>query len=124
MTGRPWRPGSAVPRKPWPYPANAVPSGCVVSVPSTSDFLSRSVVVIRTAHIGVIRQSQFGLLGENGLTIEPLLKNRRHRAVAMGADGQCSFARRLHARLSVVTGQTHQAQTGAIALFRMLLLHQ
>lgn len=42
----------------------------------------------------------------------------------MGADGQGPFAGCLHARLAMVAGQTHQAQTGAIALFRMFLLDQ
>jgi hypothetical protein len=41
----------------------------------------------------------------------------------MGTDGQGAFAGRLHTCLAMVAGQTHQAQAGAIALFRMFLLH-
>ena len=41
----------------------------------------------------------------------------------MGTDGQGALACRLHTCLAMVAGQTHQAQAGAIALFRMFLLH-
>ena len=82
------------------------------------------MVITRTTQIGVIRQSQFGLFGREGLTIQPLLENRSDRAVAMRTHGQRPFARRFHPRVTMVACQAHQAQAGAIALFWMRLLDE
>ena len=82
------------------------------------------MVITRTTHIGVIRQSQFGLLGNERLAIQPLLKNRGDRAVAMRTNGQRTFAGGFHSWMPMIACQTHQPKTGAIALFRMLLLSQ
>ena len=82
------------------------------------------MVITRATHIGVIRQSQFGLLGDERLAIQPLLENRGDGPVAMRTHGQRTLAGGFHPRVAMIACQTHQTQAGAIALFRMLLLSE
>ena len=72
------------------------------------------------AHIAVDGQRQFSLgwLGK-GLTVESRLEDRGDRSVAHRAQCHGAGAGRLQALLAVMTGKTHDAQAGAIALFRM-----
>src|SRR5579859_3861812 len=77
------------------------------------------LVVVGTAHVGVVANRWRRPGGRQGLAVESGLQNRLHAAAAESTNRQRPAAGCFQPLVAVLAAQTHESEAGAVTLLRM-----